>query len=112
MSLANLFNAPDADEDFLVWSFSNQDQHNRIVTAIAAQKKVDIPQFPLDPITMDDFPGWARQHQEAHNNFTQILGIGGVDLTDVDLKDPGELAAWIRLHAEEHRQAAQILGIT
>jgi hypothetical protein len=111
MSLANLYNSPEADQDFLVWSFSNQDQHNQIVSAIAEQKKIDIPNFPLDPIPMHDIENWARAHQEAHNNFTQILGIGGVDLTDVNLKDQGELAAWIRLHAEEHRQAAQILGI-
>ncbi len=112
MSLANIFNTPDSDEDFMVWAFSNMDQHRRIVAAISAQKKVDLSLFPLDPITMDDIEGWARQHQEAHNNFTQALGIGGVDLTDVNLKDPGELAAWVRLHANEHQQAAQILGIT
>jgi hypothetical protein len=112
MSLANLYNTPESDEHFLVWSFSNQDQHNQIARALAARKSVNIPDFPLDPIPMNDVSGWARQHQAAHNNFTQALGIGGVDLTDVNLKDPGELAAWIRLHAEEHRQAAQILGIT
>jgi len=112
MSLANIFNTPASEHDFMVWSFSNMDQHRQIVTAIAAQKKLDLPLFPLDPIPMHDIEGWARQHQESHNDFTQALGIGGVDLTDVNLKDPGELAAWIRLHANEHLQAAQILRIT
>ena len=112
MSLANLFNVPASEQDFMVWAFSNMDQHRQLVTAIAAQKKLDLPLFPLDPIPFDDISDWSRAHQEAHNNFTQALGIGGVDLTDVNLKDPGELASWIRLHANEHQQAAQILGIT
>ncbi len=110
MALANLANIPAKDVDFSVFSFHNQDEHRRIVDAIQAQKNTQLTLYPLDPLPVRDLAEWAIIHQAAHNDFNAVLGRNGVDLTAVDLHDPGQLASWIRLHFEEHRQAAQLLG--
>ena len=110
MSIASLFNVPEREEDFLVFSFANADQHALIVDRIFATKGVLLPAFVLDPIPPSDPQTWLAVHQESHNAFTEALGIAGVDLTAVDFSDPEQASAWARLHGEEHRQAANILG--
>lgn len=112
MGLATLFNIPGTENDFAIFSFHNQDMHRQIVFALRSTKNIVLPLYPIDPIPLHDLAGWAIIHQALHNDFTQALGIGGVDLTDVDIKDPGQLAAWINLHGDEHRQASDILGLS
>lgn len=111
MSIANLFNIPEVESDYLVFSFSNADQHRQIVDAVAAQKSLKLASYLLDPIPASDPATWLAIHQQSHNDFTAALGIAGVDLTSVDFNDPEQLASWIRLHAEEHAQAANQLGL-
>lgn len=112
MSLANLFNVPRTEQELLIWSFSNQAEHNLIINAILTQKGVVLNNYPLDPIPMFDVDSWARGHQSLHNDFTAVLGIAGVDLTDISFKDEGRLASFIRLHGNEHLLAAAKLGIS
>src|ERR1041385_2064676 len=100
MSVAGLFNVPEKDEDFLVFSFANADQHALIVDRIFATKGVLLPSFVLDPIPSSDPITWLAVHQEAHNAFTAALGIAGVDLTAVDFRDPEQASSWARLHGE------------
>lgn len=110
--LASLFNVPQAESEFDDWSFTNMDQHRQITDALARQRSITLPLYALDPIPPSDVLGWLEIHQDAHAAFTQALGIGGFDLTDVDFQNTEQLAAWIRLHALEHQQAAQILGLS
>ncbi len=109
MPVANLFNVPEGEDDFSIFSFNNADQHALITSAIASQRGVSLPAYILDPIPSADPATWLAIHQASHNAFTAILGIAGVDLTDVDFNDPEQAASWHRLHGEEHRQAADIL---
>lgn len=111
MPVANLFNVPSEPEEFSEFSFHNQNEHVNIVNLVLAKKGVSLPMYLLDPLSPDDPEEFLRIHQQAHNDFTGVLGIFGVDLTDVDFRDPEQLASWITLHGEEHRQAAQILGL-
>ena len=111
MSLAVLFNIPESAEDFLTFSFHNQDQHALIVRAVFTNRGIRLPLYLMDPIPPSDPGDWLRTHQQAHNDFNGVLGIDGVDLTSVDFNDPEQLASWSRLHGEEHRQAADILRI-
>ncbi len=111
MSVANLYNVPNDEHDLSGFSFSNMDHHRLIISAISAQKNIDLTIFPIDPMTMNDLSGWAQLHQQMHTDFTSTLGIAGVDLSDVNFKDPAQLSAWMILHASEHRQAEDILGI-
>jgi len=46
-----------------------------------------------------------------HDNFNEILGIQGQDLTGINWKDQNLLSAWIWLNGSEHYQASQILEI-
>ncbi len=111
MSVANLYNVPNDENDIFSFSFSNMDHHRLIISAISAQKSVDLPLFPIDPMTMNDLSGWAQLHQQMHTDFTATLGIAGVDLSDVNFHDRAQLSAWLRLHADEHRQANDALRI-
>jgi hypothetical protein len=112
MSLATLFNVPDDEQTLLVFGFSNMDHHRLIASAIATQKNVTLPLFPLDPLPTFNMTAWAQSHQQMHVDFTSALGIAGVDLSDVDFKDPAQLSAWVILHAAEHQQADAILGLS
>lgn len=110
MSLAALFNVPEDAQGVLVFSFHNADQHLQIVRQARAQKNVILREYVLDPISSDDPATWLRVHQQAHAEFTEALGIAGVDLTDVDFNDKEQLNSWMRLHGDEHRLAADMLG--
>jgi hypothetical protein len=111
MALASLFNTPSDENEFNMWSFANQDQHRLIVNAIFNQKKVSINLYPLDPIPFNDVVGWLEIHQDQHAAENAILGIQLFDFTDVDFRNPAQLASWVRLHGANHQQAATILGI-
>lgn len=110
MSLAPLFNIPRSPEELAVFAFVNMDQHRQIVDALNSQHNISVPLYPLDPIPAD-LATWARNHQDLHSAFTQILGIQGSDLTAVNFRDPSELASWIFIHAVEHQQAADKLRL-
>lgn len=112
MSVADLFNIPENESDFQIFSFHNQDMHRQIVNALAAQKNITLPLYPIDPIPFGDLAGWAIIHQALHNDLTGALGIVGNDFSSIDPQNKSELAAWIFLHAEEHVQAANQLGLS
>ena len=112
MALAPLYNIPDSPETLSVFGFHNQDMHRQIVNAIAATRNIDLPLYPIDPVTTNDLAGWAEIHQALHADFTQVLGIVGSDFSSLDFNDPAQLSAWIFLHAAEHTQAADMLGLS
>lgn len=111
MALASLLNAPSTPTEQLKWSFSNADAHSRIVTAIRSQIGTVLTPFVLDPIPEFDRQNWLRRHQQAHTDFTAVLGIDGSDLSEVNWQDQEEREAWVQLHFEEHFQANNILRI-
>lgn len=111
MSLANLFNIPNNEREFSVFSFNNANQHRQIVDAIFRSKGLTLPVHILDPIPFSSLSSWLELHQQMHNDFNAALGIAGVDLTDVDFTDPQQFASWSRLHGSEHMQAAQMLRL-
>ena len=112
MAIAPLFNIPTTLDDLNVFSFHNQDMHLQIVKAIGSTGNICLPLYPIDPIPVWDFSGWAIIHQAMHSDFTEVLGIVGNDFTSVDFTNPAQVAAWIRLHAIEHQQAADMLGLS
>lgn len=111
MPVASLFNVPSTPEEWSQFSFANADHHLSIVNGVLAQKNISLPLYLLDPISLNDVASFLRIHQQAHSDFTAALGIEGVDLTDVDFRDPEQVASWTRLHGDEHMQAGQILGV-
>lgn len=113
MSLATLLNIPIPGDarSFSEVSFSNMDQHRLIVNALASQKGIMVQLYPLDPIPVYGVTAWLQNHQQAHNDMSNALGIELFDLSDVDFRDREQLAVWTRLHFDMHQQAASILGI-
>ena len=111
MGIANLFNTPANEQEMLVFSFSNADQHRLIVNAIAKQKGIALTSYLLDPLPPEDIQDWLAIHQQAHIDFRNVLGIPGTDLTSVDFRDPEQFASWSRLHGTEHLQAATMLRL-
>lgn len=107
--ILNLYNPPVTEQDFSIFSLSNADHHQNVITAL--QNRVALVTYELDPMPQEDLPSWLRRHQQAHNDINTFLGVNGVDLTDVDVKDKEQLESWILLHADEHFQWATQTGV-
>ena len=113
-AIANLANIPGTPEEFLQWSFAHANHHANINAAVYNQLGIVLPSFVLDPFNPDDAESaqtWAYQHQLMHQNQNAVLGIEGLDLTEVDWQDPGNRASWINSNFSEHFQASNFLGI-
>lgn len=97
------------------WDIGHAREHIQFVQVLAGQSP---------PITIPDFDllqfltaGKARQsiiqsHATAHNLLRGLLGITGVDLSQVNFDDQSSFYDWTGSHSTEHAQIRQILGIT
>ena len=115
MGLATLLNLPTTQELIAQFSFANQDSHRKINAAIRASAKFGqvLPEYPLDPIPLfqNGLIVWSLNHQNAHNNQNQVLGIAGQDLTVNFAESEEQLFAFIQDHFIEHYQAETMLGV-
>lgn len=109
MSVADLANVPQTQEEMLIYSALHMAHHIDVNAAILSLHNITLPAFPLDPITPDD-PAWGYLHQEMHNNNDAILGVSGFDLIEVNWRDPQQRAAWAWLNFQLHYQEAQATG--
>lgn len=109
--LADLANVPSTDQERAQWSFAHMAHHRDINQKIYLLLKLALPEYILDPIDLNDTGTWEYQHQLMHDNFNQILGIEGQDLTGIEWKNQNLLAGWIQLDFNEHYQASSILEI-
>ena len=109
--VAALFNVPTTPAELEAWASAHASHHRDINRVIYQLTKVSLPEFVLEPINPKDTGVWEDQHQQMHQNMDAILGISGVDLTNVDFTNPQLLTGWIQLNSTEHFQAANILGI-
>ena len=112
MSLASLYSVPESPGDWHVWSFANADSHLRIIQAIFAQQKQELPYLSVDPIPWDSLSDWLRNHQQMHNDMDGVLDIQSSDFTIPSFRDRADMEAFILAHADEHRSAEQALGLT
>jgi hypothetical protein len=113
MSTAQLFNIPRDRESWAFWSHANADSHNLIARAIQRKNPgLQLVSFVLDPMPFTDFKYWALRHQLMHDQFEQVLGIGGNDYTEVDPTNR-EIEEYIwQQHANEHIQAELKAGVS
>ena len=112
--LATLYNIFQDQVGLNQFAFANADLHIRQNEAIATKYNVALPYYVLDPIALENsgLENWLQTHQDIHTRTNAVLGIAGNDLSDVDFKNPDQLAAWIWLHASEHVQASNKLGLS
>lgn len=93
------------------WHFHHQQHHEAIERSMAQVLGIP-PVVPLlYPFFQKDLANWARQHQQAHSRFDQILSIAGHDLTSFNPQ--GEKSAvdnFLWLNYVEHLAASQRLG--
>ena len=112
MPLPYLLNVPRTPEEWSVWGFSHRDQHKLVIQAIQAAGGGSLTEYPLDPISLDDFDDFLNWNQRAHNDANGVLGTQGSDLTQANLTDQNQLQAWINLHRREHENWSNALGIS
>jgi hypothetical protein len=55
---------------------------------------------------------WLNVHQTMHAQLRILTGVGGVDLSLVNLKDQTSWYDWHDDHADEHRQIRTALGLS
>src|ERR1700683_4059733 len=108
---AYLLNTPVSPQDWSVWSYAHRDQHKQILEAIQAKFGVNLTEYPIDPIALDDFDDFLNWNQRYHNDMNGILGTQGSDLQQANLTDPSQREAWIYLHRREHENVANILHL-
>lgn len=112
MALATLYNVPSNPDEMNIFSFSNQDEHNKIAAAILSKYNISIPSFILDPIPISDMGVWLQQHQLLHNIMNSVTGSNSDDLTDVNFRDQNQLTEWVWIHAQQHYQTSAFLQLT
>jgi len=111
MSVIVLFETPESEGELSTWSFVNAAHHRDIIRIIFEQTGEILPEYPLDPFDPENMNTWLYNHQQMHTAQNAILGIGGWNLLELNLKNPEAVANWIWYHAQEHLQAGQILEL-
>lgn len=106
-----LLEDPKTAESRSRWSFAHRDHHQIIRQAIQAKLGTVLPDYQLDPIPENDFPGWLNRNDSTHEDMNSALGLQSVNLLDVDFNDDKQRQAWVYLHYQEHFAAAAALGI-
>lgn len=113
MSAAQLFNIPRDARGRAEWSHANADEHQQIVFALIQKSPgLQLAQFVLDPIAPDDVQNFLLRHQLMHNQFDELLGIGGNDYSSLNPLQPTSVETIWQQHANEHLEARVKLGLT
>lgn len=111
MSVADLANVPNTDEEMVKWSALHAYHHRQINGAILLIHDIALPEYILDPVNLADPQAFLNQHQQMHQNTDQVLGIQGYDLTEVDWNDLGQRSGWIWLNFQLHVAEANATGV-
>lgn len=97
------------------WDIGHAREHIQFVQVLAAQS----PTIAINDYNMLSFltAGSAVQsivqsHSDVHNQLRAALGITGVDLSVLNLRDEGSFYDWLQYHSTEHAQIRQSLGIS
>jgi L-cystine uptake protein TcyP (sodium:dicarboxylate symporter family) len=109
--LPDLIVTPQSDLDWSRWGFSHRDSHDRIRTAIRKKKNVQLSDYILDPINLNDFQTFLAANQQSHIEMCAALGVQSTDLGSVDPRNQSQLQAWIYTHYQEHYMAEQAAGV-
>lgn len=109
--LVRLLEIPKSAEEWSAWSWSHRTSHVRIISAIKQKNKVDLTEYPVDPINFDRIGDMLAANQAMHLAFSGILKLQSVDLESVDFRNESQKAAWVYLHYKSHYDAENALGV-
>ena len=106
---------PNDKAGFGAWLTEHSYEHTQMHNlALQQTSPVIIPDYDL--ISWSEDPeiqaSWLQAHERVHELLRQATGVQGIDLSVVDLKDPGAWFEWMDDHAEEHRLLRQAFGIS
>lgn len=102
---------PEDENDRNRWTFSHSTEHLAIINAVRAQKGVSLVEFLLDPFEPAAEETWLMSHQQAHDQFNDVLGLPGSDLQSYDFKTPQGRKELAFLHFREHQAANAALAL-
>jgi hypothetical protein len=94
-----------------LYQYQNWVDHQLITQAIAAQKGVQLPTYPMQVMSMDRLDEWLELNEQAHQDMAGVIAVPHRDLTDLDIGDPEAVQGWVWDQAIEHAAAHQLLGI-
>lgn len=111
MSVANIFNIPQTEEQWAAWSLLHMIWHRSCNVAIFRRFNIILPEFILDPIDPEQPDVFLANHQTMHTNIDLVLGVPSFDLLDVDWSDEAQRLGWFAAHAQLTQQESLELGI-
>jgi hypothetical protein len=110
MSLPQLYQPPEGSNGWQEYWFWHFQDHLEIVQRLRTLGFL-VPVYDMDPWIDASKDLILEQHQQFHNDFNQLAGTAGNDLSDVDFKNAGQIKAWVWLNFIEHQNFHQILGV-
>lgn len=60
---------------------------------------------------MEDLEGWLYFHNMEHSSMANSIGIGQLDLSEVNPEDPISWESWLSAHSQIHTDLRSALGI-
>ncbi len=109
--LSALLNTPKTQAELDTWSFHHRDSHNRIRGEIQQVYGVNLPEYILEPIAVNNISLFQEQNQEAHNDMNGVLQLQSSNLEEVNFSEENSFKAWIYSHWLEHSTAEIKLNI-
>lgn len=109
--IAELLVVPSDQEEWARWSWHHRSDHEDIIAAIQAQKKIRLNEYQVEPIAWPQFAQWLESNAQMHFDMNQALQLQSSDLDELNPTDKAALTNWIYFHWLEHNTARQALGI-
>lgn len=110
--LPTLVKPPQTEQEWAIWSWAHRDQHNIVRAAIKAKYGIDLTEYQLYPIPLDNLTQWQDNNQQSHDDINAVLGTQGTNLEQSDFSNPAQFQAWNYLHLREHETWGFSLGVS
>ncbi len=97
---------PNDPAGFGAWRIGHYLDHRQLIEkARALTNPVQVPDYDLGYWNDEQrvVTSWLNRHYEVHLALRQPIGIGGIDLSAVDLSKTEEWFIWMEDHAQDHR---------
>ena len=98
-------------QGFTEWTYQHYVAHQAIIDAALKVKNVQLIQYQIWPVNIDDIDGFLENHQNMHNQMNQLYGVYGNDLSTLDWKDRRAVDAFYFLNWQEHVAVASRCGL-
>ena len=75
---------------------------------------IQIGVYPIMNLTGagdDQIKQWLQQHEAWHEQIRPYANVSGVNLAEVNFKNPSDFYQWIDVHSSEHQLIDQVFGL-